>query len=214
MNSAFSVEISNVIPDGVDWDTVRPFQFLCGSIVTPEGQETYWDAADLYTHLHGAFKLGDLYSWNGIGFDFLTLYDSGIALRYSFILEHYDMLFDFFCHHGYLIKLVNLLRGFGRETEADWLEKSKEELPRYIIEDDRDKIAHHSRMKTQFIFDIAKESIDSGGIMWVTNSGRKRMETMDRFLTVNECRKLPEPDTGWMKEGGLTRDRFLGWLGL
>ncbi len=215
LDSAFSVEISNMISEGSDWNEARPYKFLCGSIATGTAREfgdvhTYWDAETLCDDLYELSERGRLYSWNGVGFDFLALHDSGIALKKALVLNHYDMMFDFFCYHGYPVSLANVLRGLGWGSRADWL--GAIDLAQLIADNDRDSITIYSRNKTRYILDVMRKCEDGGGIMWVTKEGKRRMETMEEFHTVADNQNWPVPDTGWMGEIRLTRNDFIGWL--
>jgi len=210
METAFSVEISNVIPEGSDWEEARPFKFLCGTIVN-DTITTYLDIEVFCDTLYELSGHGNLYSWNGVGFDFVVLHDGGIELKKGIVLNHYDMMFDFFCRHGYPVKFTNVLRGFGRYEDAEWLDKTKKDKD-FV---DYEKIAvEYGQRKTMLILDTLRRCQDGAGILWVSNEGKRKMETIDRFRTVEECLELPEPDVSWMREGGLTRNRFVGWLGL
>ncbi len=214
MDSAFSVEISNVIPEGSDWKDVRPYKFLCGSIVDSASVNTLWSADAFYMRLKEYWRFGRMYSWNGVGFDFLTLHDSGVKVIDSFVLGQYDVMFDIYCHLGYPIGLVSVLRGFGCDEEADWLEDEKKELSTLLSEGNKNRIKQYSQKKTRLILETTQRCVDGGGIMWVSKNGKKHMMTLDRFMNVNECVNIPDPDTSWMRDGALTRDDFIGWLGL
>ncbi len=217
MDSAFSVEISNVVPEGSDWNEARPYKFLCGSIAIGTAREfggvhTYWDAETLCDDLYELSERGRLYSWNGVGFDFLALHDSGIALKKTLALNHYDMMFDFFCHHGYPVSLANVLRGLDWSSRADWLEGSVKTFSLASVGSLETLATLYSQNKTRYILDVMRKCEDGGGIMWVTKEGRRRMETMEEFHTVADNQNWPVPDTGWMGEDRLTRNDFIGWL--
>ncbi len=219
MDSAFSVEISNMIPEGSDWNEARPYKFLCGSIAIGTAKEfggvhTYWDVETLCDDLYELSERGRLYSWNGVGFDFLALHDSGIALKKTLVLNHYDMMFDIYCHAGFPISLISVLKGFNFFRDAERLEYSKEHFQEYLSRFSNCMIQEHSQLKTSLILKVAKHALDVGGIAWVSQSDRIHWSVFDTFMTVQECMKIEFPETKWMKHEPLSKQRFLGWMGV
>lgn len=212
--AAFSVEISNDIPpETLDWGAYRPFQFLYGSIATVDNSWGTDIVGEFALQLCKVMQKSAVYSWNGAGFGFPIMSDmTNDPVAWSrWALEHYDIMFEFFCRHGYALSLANVLRGYDLMPEAKRLEEGNDLIHTWYVDGEIDKVAEHSRFKSEMILRVVKSIEAGGGLVWLTKSGKRKMELMDKFLTVEECLKLPEPYVPWIPEPW-SRDKFVGWM--
>ena len=215
MKAAFSVEISNDIPlHTKDWNEYRPFKFLCGSIKFSNedvGYRTFQTAQSMLDYLL-LFCDSNMYSWNGLGFGFAVLADSVNRpfLCSQFAKNHTDMMFDFFCRHGYPISLMSVAKGFGFDKEVEAIIFRNNNVADWAKRGQNDLIEELSRMKADLILRVVEKAEDSGGLVWINGRGERAMETIDHFHPVHEAILLPEPDVSWMSDP-MSRESFTKW---
>jgi len=219
VKAVFSVEISNEIPDTVkDWEKYRPFKFLCGSIAysssTHQGVNffIYDDPTMLLQRINTGIAGGRLYSWNGLGFGFVALADSTGCIEdcARFANLHTDVMFDFFCRHGYPISLLSVAHGFGFDDEVERIMTNNSKVCGWAKEGRTEEIALHSRMKTVLILRVVEKIEESHGIVWINSRGQLSMETIEYLHPVCEAFHLQEPDMSYMSDPK-TRESFISW---
>jgi hypothetical protein len=87
----------------------------------------------------------------------------------------------------------------GRLAPAPWAEGKREEVLRYVVEQD---------VRTRLALATVCESC--GLFRWIARSGRLRTTPLpEGWLAVEEARSLPLPYTSWMDEPW-PRERFMG----
>lgn len=222
--AAFTVEIANEIPaDAKDWNQYRPFKFLCGSVAYDHkyalDTEHSVDGLDSPQQMLSVFDwlntIGcEVYSWNGSGFGYPVICDAMTDER-NYIgwlaLNHHDVMFDFFCRHGYAISLNSVANAQGFNEEVDWLEQQELRLPEWRTGANKDDLFDYSRRKTELLLNVVLKIRDVGGITWFNRAGAFKMETIDRILNVKEAMALPEPDVSWLPDPW-SRSKFTGWM--
>jgi hypothetical protein len=225
---SFDIEIAKVLPEGeTDWDAHRPLGISCaatictgddkprlwyewneegyGSQMTPESCQELVDYLIMKSY-DGYIPL----TWNGLSFDFKILaeesghFDDCVKLA----LNHVDMMFHFFCLKGFPIGLDKACRGMGLAGKPEgmhgaiapiaWNEKRYKEVLDYVAGDVDQPLK------------LAQLTARRGWLTWYTRKGTRANITIDRWLTVKDALKLPEPDVSWMPDPW-PRSRFYEW---
>lgn len=206
----FTAECSNDLSEKDSWESDRPYKFLCGTLCTDESLKTFWDISDFYDTLI-SYPPDQVYTWNSLRFDWKILYDSGISIDKNFVLNHKDMMFDFFCHSGYPLSIAAVLKGARLFEQALRLEVEKTLFSDYVARNDRVRIEEYSQLKTLSLYMIANGVIQKGGFYWETKSGALRSIVLEDFMTVRECMSLQVPDNEFM-EDPFNKEDFVLWL--
>ncbi len=151
---------------------------------------------------------GTLVTWNGAGFDLPVLAQAS-GLRAECVrlaLASVDMMFQVLATKGWPIKLAVALEGMGlpgktgdgREAVTLWREGRQQEVLDYCAADAARTLqlalaAHGQQLR------------------WTSGKGTPQsMSLAGGWLTVEQCLKLPEPDTSWMDQP-LRREDLLAW---
>lgn len=228
---AFDIETARILPAEVD-DILayRPLGIACAAAVASDRTEPFvWhgkdgagrpsprmqraEAAALVTDLCGLTASGyTLVTWNGLHFDFNILAEeSGTAAACAALATaHVDMLFHVFCSLGHLVSLQKAAEGMrlpgkkagvsGEQAPALWAAGRFQEVLDYCVQDAR------------LTLRLAEECERARKFAWMTQRGApKQMPLRGGWLTVDEARMLPLPDTSWMSNPP-SRAQFLHWL--
>lgn len=227
---SLDTEISDVfeLKPGEDLLKYAPFHIAVAATVDCAGNQRLWHSADergtpctsmergkaqeLLEHLQAIQAQGwMLFAWNGLGFDLRWIGHSAgnMELAARIALAHYDPMFQFYNQRGFTVSLAAVSQAMGVQQKklmnpADapraWRAGNYQLVKDYVIGD--------CEITNQIVESIARQS----GIRWVTREGKVKSEPMRRFKTVAEVLREPEPDQSWMKNRGLPRRRFTGWL--
>ena len=151
---------------------------------------------------------GTLVTWNGAGFDLPVLAQAS-GLRAECVrlaLGGVDMMFQVLATKGWPIKLAVALDGMGlpgktgdgREAVTLW------------------RAGHHQEVLDYCAADAARTlqlalAAQGERLRWTSGKGTPQsMSLAAGWLTVEQCLKLPEPDTSWMDQP-LRREDLLAW---
>ena len=228
---AFDIEIAQPLPEGVvDWRQHRPLGITCAATVTsqPEDLRLWYgrddaeapadrmaqaEAQELVEYLSRAKREGyQILTWNGLGFDFEVLAEESQSLDECRELagHHVDMMFHAFCHLGYPISLDRAARGMSMAGKPEGM--SGLLAPQMWAEGQRQQVLDYVRQDARITLDLALASQSRGHLRWIAHSGKRReMPLPSGWLSVDEARKLPQPDTSWMSDP-MSRDGFTAWL--
>ena len=171
------------------------------------------EATELVRDLSALTSRGyTLVTWNGLGFDFDVLAEESglIADCAGLATGHVDMLFHMFCSLGYLVSLEKAAEGMqlpgkkaavsGANAPALWAAGRHDEVLEYCTQD--------ARLTVQ----LAETCEHRKQLRWATRRGTlSQLPLPHGWLTVQEARVLPLPDTSWMSDP-IPRHRFLRWL--
>jgi hypothetical protein len=228
---AFDLEIARLLPQGAqDLLAHRPLGISCAATLASDQSEprlwfsrsgetgylpqmTVGDVQALVQYLSTAVGNGyTLFTWNGLGFDFDILGEESqrmAAQCRELALQHIDMFFHLFCLLGYGLGLDVVAKGLrlpGKQAEVDgalvpqmWQSGQYEQVLAYVAQDVRTIMAIAQRV------DAVRQ------VQWTARSGRVNRVPIQRWMTVQEAMRLPEPDTSWMRNPW-PRAKFTGWL--
>ena len=227
---AFDLEIAAELPDKGDWSAYRPFGITCAATLPsdadepqllygadsngrPAGQMSVEDARRVVAHLSDAVAEGySILTWNGLGFDFDVLAEEADARDECSRLAqaHVDMMFHAFCELGYPLGLARAAEGMGLEGKLAGMSGAM--APGLWKQGDHDTVLRYLAQDVRATLQVAQACEERGELVWITRRGRPaRMPLPQGWLTVNEARELPLPDTSWM-DSPMTRERFTGWM--
>jgi hypothetical protein len=226
---AFDLETAKILPAGVtELLAHRPLGIACAAAVTSGGAEPItWvgagpvpaprlsrgEAQAIVRDLAARVAEGyTLLTWNGLAFDFDVLAEeSGLKEDCARLaLGHVDMMFHAVCALGHFVGLQKAAEGLGlegktagmsgQEAPVRWAEGRHEEVLGYNVQDSRLTLA------------VAETAERLGRLQWKTARGSiGRMPLPHGWLTVDEARHLPLPDTSWMSSPP-SRARFTAWM--
>ena len=171
------------------------------------------EAAGLVRYLSEKVTQGyTIVTWNGVGFDLDVLAEESGLLEQccTLALGHVDMMFHVLCRLGHGVSLDAAARGMGlqgkpegmngRLAPALWAEGKREEVLQYVAQDAKTTL------------ESARVCESRSELRWVARSGKTRRTALgEGWLTVEEARDLPLPDTSSMDEPW-PRERFTGWM--
>lgn len=162
--------------------------------------------------LWDTYKAGfKLFTMNGTGFDWQLLYRITEDTRcIKLALKSYDPCFQVLCMTGFPVGLESLAvannvpRAYkemeGKSAPKEWYLGNFQEVMTYVTGD------------VIRLEGVVKSIIKQRGVYWQTNSGGLRWLMMPQgFLTVEQCLKLPFPDTSW-QTNPIKREDNLRWM--
>lgn len=227
--ASFDLETAKVTPIGDNPHAYRPLGIITAAIATDtQDLETamFWAGMNYdngYTEkmtkdeaqrvvmelrrLHDAGWPG--LTWNGFHFDYVILAEeSGMwGECFELALDHYDMMFQFFCRTGFFIGLHTVEMAHGLAGKYDNL--SGADIPPLWKDREYERVLLYQRSDVIQPLTLAGKIHDNDDTMlWFTKQQRaerfarppKPKETwLGPLLTVKECFSLPEPDTGWIR---------------
>lgn len=170
------------------------------------------EAAQLVHDLAALASQGyTLVTWNGLGFDFNVLAEeSGLVADCARLATgHVDMMFHAVCSLGYPVSLEKAAERMqipgkkagasGANAPVMWAAGRHREVLEYCAQDAR------------ITLQIAEACEHRRQLTWITRRGKlSQMPLPHGWLTVEQARALPLPDTSWMPDP-VPRDRFLRW---
>lgn len=227
---SFDIEIAKELPDNFDsFKRYRPLGISCAAAMTHDEKAAVWyggkqagtftdrisksEAVEIIDYLWNLKQDGyQIYTWNGLGFDFDILYEeSGWDERCKVLARtHVDMMFHFFCIKGYAISLEKAAKGMGLDGKTEgmdgalapklWHEKEYQQVLEYVTQDAR------------LTIELAKRCESESMVRWTSNRGlMQKCPLPNGWLTVDKALELPEADTSWMADPW-PRHKFTGWL--
>lgn len=140
-------------------------------------------------------------TWNGLHFDFVVLaHESGLFEECRHLaLNHYDLMFQFFCRKGFFLGLNKALLGMGLAGKTEgmsgelapqyWREGRYGEVLEYVVNDTTEPIELVKKLEAH------RFELD-----WISSRGKRMTDYLGPLLTVNQCLDLPQPDTSWMSD--------------
>jgi hypothetical protein len=228
---AFDLEIAQPLPEGVvDWRQHRPLGITCAATVTsqpedlrlwygrgdddtPTDRMTQAEAKELVEYLDRVKREGcQVLTWNGLGFDFEVLAEESQSFEACRDLarHHIDMMFHAFCYLGYPISLDRAARGMRLAGKPEGM--SGLVAPQMWAEGQRQQVLDYVRQDARTTLELALACEHHGHLRWIAHSGKRReMPLTGGWLSVDQARKRPLPDTSWMSEP-MSRDNFTAWL--
>ncbi|MCK6449119.1 MAG: hypothetical protein L6Q99_22210 [Planctomycetes bacterium] len=205
-----------------------PFELAVVAIATDRGEVRHWyehgadgkpahclsrnQARDVLGFLREAQRSGiRVCAWNGVSFDVRALGEASgdLKLAAEVALELVDPMLQFFQQRGFLLGLAKVAEGLGIEQKKlmhgsdapkEWARGNHQLVLDYVAGD---------CLLTEAV--VAK--IETLGVVrWRTAKGQPAEEPMPRLMTTRELLTLPPPDTSWMKDRPLKRERFYDWM--
>ncbi|MCC6407438.1 MAG: hypothetical protein IT453_09740 [Planctomycetes bacterium] len=205
-----------------------PFDLAVVAIATDRGEVRHWyeqgadgkpgrcltktHARDVLAFLREAQRSGiRVCAWNGVSFDIRALGETAgdFALAAEVALDLVDPMFQFFQQRGFLLGLAKVAEGLGIEQKKlmhgadapkEWARGNHQLVLDYVAGDCRMTDAVVAKLE------------ETGVVRWRTAKGTPAEEPMPRLLTAREILRLPPPDTSWMKDRPLKRERFYEWM--
>lgn len=226
----FDLELASVFemrPGDEIWDHA-PFELAVVAAANERGEVRHWyeraadgkparalsraTARDVLAHLRDAQRAGvRVCAWNGLSFDVRALGDAAEEpkLAAEVALDLVDPMFQFFQQRGFLLGLAKVADGLGVEQKKlmhgsdapkEWARGNHQLVLDYVAGD-------------CLLTDAVIAAIEAKRVVrWKTAKGAPAEEPMSRLFTVRELLRLPPPDTSWMKDRPLKRERFYEWM--
>lgn len=230
---AFDIETAKVLPRDLPDDLLahRPLGICCAAALAtdekmpqlfysrdasgiPSAQMCKNDLSGLVDFLTDQIKNGyTIVTHNGLGFDFDVLGEESGRLNdcRKLAVGHVDIMFHVFCCKGFSVGLnaaggaIGLRKLEGVESwEAPqlWKDGKYETVLKYVGRDCR------------IALEVAEKSEQRRSFPWITQRGTVgELELPMGWLTVQDAKKMPPPDTSWMSEPPWPRSKFTKWLG-
>lgn len=209
------------------WDHA-PFELAVVAMATERGEVRHWyelgpdgkparclsarQAREVLGFLREAQRAGiRVCAWNGVSFDVRALGETAgdLKLAAEVALELVDPMFQFFQQRGFLLGLAKAAEGLGIERRKlmhgsdapkEWARGNHQLVLDYVAGDCRLTDAVIGRIE------------ETRSVRWRSAKGTPAQEPMPRLLTAREILLLPPPDTSWMKDRPLGRERFYEWM--
>jgi hypothetical protein len=252
----FDIETSQLIPHGNVW---RPGDLgvACASMAAEDGTILLFPARgteyeprlapdavhEMIASQRELQLRGDrIVSFNGLGFDYRVLYENApqspgvLDLFRAVTLNHYDIMFQFFCEKGWAVGLGAILNGIeiksskggiigGYDAPAMWTGDGDSKHVIELLErthttpgsqEARDLVLDYVENDSRATLEVAQFAQERGHLAYVSKAARRWSWPLmgKRLLTVSEALALPEPakeDLAWLKDPW-SRDKFDGWL--
>lgn len=151
-------------------------------------------------------------TWNGLGFDLNVLAEEADAREQcqALAIQHVDMMFHVFCDRGFPVAMEKAAQALGIPGKPAgmsgvlapqlWAQGRYQEVIDYVCQD--------VRMTLQIALACEKQK----RFAWLTRRGTtSSINLAEGWLTVQEARLLPEPDTSWM-DRPIPRHEFTAWF--
>ena len=227
---SFDIEIAKDLPDDFDsFKNYRPLGISCAAAITHDENVTTWyggkrngefsdrmskdEVVEMVDYLWDLRQGGyQIYTWNGLGFDFDILYEeSGSDERCKELARtHVDMMFHFFCIKGFAISLDKAAKGMGLSGKTEGMNGAL--APKLWREGQYEQVLEYVEQDALLTLELAKLCESELKVRWTSNRGFKQECPLPGgWLTVEKARELPEADTSWMSTPW-PRSKFTGWL--
>ena len=228
---AFDIETAKILPAVVtELKAHRPLGIACAAtFCSTDDNPRLWygqtddgnaaprmnrfEAAEL-VHLLSKFVADGftILTWNGLGFDFdILAEESGRSDECGRLaLSHVDMMFHVFCEKGFPIGLDRAAKAMGLLGKSQAVESHM--APQLWADGRTKEVLDYVAQDVRATLELARSCESQRALRWLTQKGSIRDLKLPRgWLTVDEARRLPEPDTSWMDDP-MPRSRFTDWL--
>ena len=228
---AFDIETAKDVPgDDFNWKPHRPLGISCAATLISDSEKPrLWygsvdqsppslkmsrdESADLVRYLCESVALGyTIVTRNGLAFDFdILAEESGLnAECRKLALEQVDMMFHVFCIKGFPIGLDNAARGSGVKGKPIGMSGIK--APQFWQSGKYQAVLDYVAQDVRTTLELAMLCEKRKGLSWITQKGtRSECALGSGWLTVEQAKRLPKPDTSWMTKPML-RSHFSEWL--
>lgn len=229
----FDLETARDFPENIEWSEEyheHPLGVSCAASCDSNLNIKHWYHGQPNNPLPGAMTMDELnvmvdnllemnqshqiVTWNGLSFDFnLLARETG---RFGDIktlaLEHIDMMFQVVCIKGFRLSLNVAAKGMGLEGKMESV--GGELAPKMWAESEesRKKVLEYVDQDARVTVKLAVALQEHKRLEWISKSGRlSRLPFPDGLLSVQECIKLPKPDTSWMTVP-TNRENYYAWI--
>ena len=151
-----------------------------------------------------------LVTWNGAAFDLqLLARESGLARECALLAaRHYDLMFQFLCLEGFPVSLAAVAAPLGLGKAAGL---AGADAPRAWREGQHERVMEYLAGDVTLTARVAAAAVRARRLRGIPRQGKPRSCAVDRLLTVEECLRLPLPDTSWMRDPP-QRAGYTGWI--
>lgn len=229
---AFDIEIAKVMTAGeTDWKAQRPLGISCAATFDsaddkpmlwystdeatglPMQSMTVEDVQDLVCYLrYMANTQGyKVLTWNGLAFDFDILAEESCGMSdhcVDLALNHIDMMFQVFALRGHYLGLGKASKGMGLAGKLNGVNGA--DAPKLWSQGQQQQVLQYVAQDVRITLQVAQAVDQCKEIRWTSDKGRPNVVEIDRWLTVTESLRLPEPDTSWM-DSPPTRAQLMAW---
>lgn len=229
---AFDIEIAKVMTSGeTDWKAQRPLGISCAATLTSdEDKPALWYSTDEATGLPApSMAVEDVQdlicylrymtntqgykvlTWNGLSFDFDVLAEESYGMSdhcVDLALNHIDMMFQIFALRGHYLGLNKASKGMGLAGKLNGVNGA--DAPKLWSQGQHQQVLQYVAQDVRITMEVAQAVDKYKEIRWTSDKGRPNIVQIDKWLTVTESLRLPEPDTSWM-DSPPTRAQLMAW---
>lgn len=232
--AAFDLETAKILPHGVtDLKQHAPLGIACAAVALSDAQEVeLWDghpqlAVDecraLVSRLQELVADGyTLVTWNGASFDFFVLgQESGLVEACGDLaLAHVDLMVVVTFAKGYYLGLDKALAGAGLDGKRKNVilkdgsalpDMSGAQAPALWKAGEDDAVIAYLKGDVTQLLALASIVDKTKTLRWNSSRGKPQSVRVGKGYTVNECFRMPQPDTSWMNNPPARSD-FVDWI--
>ena len=232
--AAFDLEIAKVLPEDVtDLKSHAPLGISCAAVALSGTDEVeIWsgtpqmsvaDCRSLVERLAELVSDGyTIVTWNGASFDFFVLaQESGMLEQCGELaFGHVDLMVIVTFSKGYYLGLDKALAGAGLQGKVKAVtlndgstlsDMSGAGAPQLWAAGERDAVIEYLKGDVTQLLALAARVARSGAITWLSNRGKPQSVRTKKLITVEECFRIPLPDTSWMSNPP-SRQSFVDWI--
>lgn len=231
--AAFDLEIARAFPNGGDWKKNAPLGITCAALAFSDRQAVMlWQDTPQLTRAEAQVIVAELQrvvgegytlvTWNGCAFDLAVLAqesDMPDACA-ELALTHVDLMLIVTFMQGHYLGLQKALEGASLEGKIKSVilsdgtilnEMSGALAPRLWAEGERQAVLTYLTEDVLQLLKLADVIQESKLLKWKSKDGRLKSLTVPQLLKVQDCFKLPNPDTSWMQNPP-RRAEFVEWM--
>lgn len=153
-----------------------------------------------------------LLTWNGLGFDFDVLAEeSGMLVECAELaIHHVDMMFHFFCIHGYPLGLDAAAKGMHLSGKSQDVSGSK--APAMWASGEFQLVLDYVQQDVRATLQVGLAVEKDQGLSWTAKSGKLKYVHLPAWMTAEQAMyDIRVPNTRWMGDGAWSRSKFYGW---
>lgn len=229
----FDLEIARIMPaDAQDFWAYAPLGITCAGLAFGDGrtyevysgmpQMTREACEALVQRLQTLVDEGfTIVTWNGCGFDLRVLAEeSGMVAECGRLaLGHVDLMMHVTFRKGYYLSLAKALEGArlpGKHktitlSDGSVVSNPGANAPALWAAGEHAPILAYLQQDCEQVLALGQDVLKRKRIDWRANSGSPQTVSIPTLASVEECCKLPEPDTSWMSDPP-DREDFVGWM--